>query len=85
MAWRAAGRRSMAFVLLNRYLDIADAVDEAGESGTGGGVMEATDFVGTDVPGDVALPGHHYCDEHTREEVRLAAWVVWAVGGCKAV
>ena len=64
-AWRAAGRLSMAFVLLNRYLDIEDALGEGG----GRGPLEAADFVGTDVPGDAPLPAQHYCGERQREEV----------------
>jgi hypothetical protein len=70
-AWRVAGRASMAFVLLNRYLDIADAVDEAadGGGGSGSGPLEAADFVGTDIPRDAPLPARHYADERLREEV----------------
>lgn len=30
MAWKAAGRHSMAFVILNRFLDIADAREDPG-------------------------------------------------------
>ncbi|KIZ07625.1 Intraflagellar transport protein [Monoraphidium neglectum] len=67
-AWRAAGRPSMAFVLLNRYLDIEDAADEAGGGGGAQLPLEGADFVGTDIPRDAPLPAHHYCDERTREE-----------------
>jgi intraflagellar transport protein 172 len=28
MAWKAAGRHSMAFVILNRFLDMADALED---------------------------------------------------------
>jgi hypothetical protein len=60
----------MAFVLLNRYLDLADAIDEAAEAGGAAGPLEAADFAATDIPWDVPLPAHHYCDEALREEVR---------------
>lgn len=68
MAWKAAGRPNMAFVLLNRFLDIADAVDES-EAGGGEALLEASDFVTTDIPRDAPLPAQHYCDERLREEV----------------
>ena len=32
LAWRDAGRHSMAFVMLNRYLDLSDAMDEPDSS-----------------------------------------------------
>lgn len=78
MAWRAAGRPSMAFVLLNRYLDIADAIDEGGQA-----PLEGADLVGTDIPRDAVLPSKHYCDERAREEVRccvgqLTLTTVWS-------
>jgi hypothetical protein len=45
-AWRAAGRPSMAFVMLNRYLDLADAQeDPAGTHSLA--QLENTDFAAT--------------------------------------
>ncbi|KAI8469208.1 MAG: intraflagellar protein IFT172 [Monoraphidium minutum] len=72
-AWRAAGRASMAFVLLNRYLDVEDALDEGGGGGGAGrdlSSLEGADFVGTDVPAAGPLPAQHYCGERLREEAR---------------
>jgi len=63
MAWKAAGQPGMAFVMLNRYLDLADAMEEGGE------VLENADFADTDVPYDVRLPESPYLDASAREEV----------------
>lgn len=69
MAWRAAGVASMAFVMLNRFLDLADAMEDP--SGGGLAQLESADWAGTDVPSDVALPQQAYASEAAREEVRL--------------
>jgi hypothetical protein len=60
-----------AFVYLNRYLDIADAIDDGDKSG-----IDHTDFKQSDIPGpqDVALPETHYLSETLRDEVR--DWVL---------
>ncbi|KAK9829656.1 hypothetical protein WJX72_007146 [[Myrmecia] bisecta] len=69
LAWKAAGRFSMAFVFLNRYLDLTEAMDEDDE-----GVIENADFAETDIPFDFHLPERHYASEERREEVR--DWVL---------
>ena len=63
MAWKAAGQLNMAFVLLNRYLDLADAVEEGAQ------MLENADFADTDVPFDAQLPDRSYVGESQREEV----------------
>ncbi len=61
----------MAFVMLNRYLDLADAIDEgAGADASGLHALDNADFAATDVPFDFALPARHCCGEAQREEVR---------------
>ena len=62
---------SMAFVLLNHYLDISEAIEEGDPS-----TIDNSDFVGTDIPApyDYALPKSQYLDETKREEVR--DWVL---------
>lgn len=45
MAWKAAGRHSMAFVILNRFLDMADALEDPGVHGLAD--LENADFVNT--------------------------------------
>lgn len=66
MAWKAAGNASMAFVMLNRYLDLADALEDPDANL---GQLENADFVNTDVPFDISLPEQPYGTEAAREEV----------------
>jgi len=58
---------SMAFVLLNHYLDISEAIEEGDAS-----MIDNSDFVGTDIPApfDYALPKVQFLDDDKREEVR---------------
>ena len=62
---------SMAFVLLNHYLDISEAIEEGDAS-----MIDNSDFVGTDIPApfDYALPKVQFLDDDKREEVR--DWVL---------
>lgn len=68
LACREMGWLSMAFVFLNRYLDLSEAIDE-GDAG----MIDNSDFVGTDIPSpyDFALPKEQWLDEDDREDVRL--------------
>lgn len=59
-----AGRSNMAFVFLNRYLDLAEAIDDADA-----GPLENADFVDTDIPFDFHIPSKHYVSEAKRQEV----------------
>jgi intraflagellar transport protein 172 len=70
MAWKAAGRPNMAFVLLNRFLDLADALEDPEADMS---QLENADFADTDVPFDVALPEAPYATEAAREEVRCVS------------
>lgn len=45
MAWNAAGRHSMAFVILNRFLDLADAQEDPGVHSLA--ELENADFAST--------------------------------------
>lgn len=45
MAWKAAGQHSMAFVILNRFLDMADAQDDPGVHSLAD--LENADFANT--------------------------------------
>lgn len=45
MAWKAAGRSSMAFVILNRFLDMADAQEDPAVHSLAD--LENADFVNT--------------------------------------
>jgi intraflagellar transport protein 172 len=61
-----AGRLNMAFVFLNRYLDLTEAIDDPDA-----GPLENADFVDTDVPFDFTIPDAHFITEPMREEVSL--------------
>jgi intraflagellar transport protein 172 len=72
----------MAFVVLNRFLDLADALDDPEADMS---QMENADFADTDVPFDVALPEGPYATEAAREEVRCqCACVASCVYACYA-
>ena len=59
-----AGRLNMAFVFLNRYLDLTEAMDDPDA-----GPLENADFANTDIPFDFHIPDTHYMPEAMREEV----------------
>ena len=71
IACRDTNDLSMAFVFLNHYLDLSEAIEEGDAT-----MIDNSDFVGTDIPApfDYALPKQQYLDEDTREEVR--DWVL---------
>lgn len=54
----------MAFVFMNRYLDLSEAMDDLDA-----GPLENADFVNTDIPYDFHIPDTHYVAEALREEV----------------
>ena len=70
MACREAKELSLAFVFLNRYLDITELMDEGGDASE----LDNVDFEDTDIPNDFPLPTQHFVEEATREEVR--DWVL---------
>lgn len=66
MACNQVGWESMAFVFLNRFLDLCDAIDDPENSSA----LDNVDFVGTDIPFEVSLPEEHWLSEEKCEEVR---------------
>lgn len=60
---------NMAFVFLNRYIDLADAIDE----GTGE-IMENNFIADTDIPNDVNLPETKFLSDDKHEEIKT--WVI---------
>ncbi|GAX77698.1 hypothetical protein CEUSTIGMA_g5141.t1 [Chlamydomonas eustigma] len=67
VAMRDAGRLNMAFVLLNRFLDLCDAMDEPDSTSA---ALENADFASTDIPFDFHIPQRAYVTEDQREDVR---------------
>ncbi len=65
-AWKDAGRLNMAFVMLNRFLDLCDAMDDPDSSAA---VIENADFADTDIPFDFHIPQRAYVHEDSREDV----------------
>ncbi|CAG9462268.1 unnamed protein product [Pedinophyceae sp. YPF-701] len=71
-AWRAAGRENMAFVFLNKLLDIYDAREE--QASGGDPALDMSDMVETDLPRVFELPEDSYLDDTEQEDVR--EWVL---------
>uniref|UniRef100_H3CIP1 Intraflagellar transport protein 172 homolog n=2 Tax=Tetraodon nigroviridis TaxID=99883 RepID=H3CIP1_TETNG len=69
LACKAVGWESMAFVFLNHFLDLCDAIDE-GTLDT----MDHSDFSDTDIPFEVPLPTKLCVTDAQREEIR--DWVL---------
>merc|ERR1719428_1133753 len=70
-----AGNINMAFFFLNRYLDIADAIEDPE-----GAAIDGSDFLETDIPSpyDLDLPEVHFSSEAQVEDIR--DWVLgWSM------
>uniref|UniRef100_A0A7S0YIK8 Intraflagellar transport protein n=1 Tax=Polytomella parva TaxID=51329 RepID=A0A7S0YIK8_9CHLO len=67
MAWKEAGRLSMAFVMLNRFLDLNDAMEDPDSSAA---MIENSDFQDTDVPFDFHIPERPHVPDRAREDAR---------------
>ena len=68
MAARGANRPEMAFVFLNHFLDLLDAIEEHDLN------VDHSDFVGTDIPYEVPLPSAPYYDQEVVEGVK--SWIL---------
>ncbi|KAH8278227.1 hypothetical protein KR044_002922 [Drosophila immigrans] len=68
---RQAGREAEAFVMLNHYLDVCEAIEEGS-----GNLVDHSDLAATDFPSSVPLPEdiHLKNEPHLHEEVR--EWVL---------
>uniref|UniRef100_H0ZWS4 Intraflagellar transport protein 172 homolog n=1 Tax=Taeniopygia guttata TaxID=59729 RepID=H0ZWS4_TAEGU len=69
MAAKAVSWENMAFVFLNHFLDLSDAIEEGNLDS-----LDHSDFQQTDIPFEVPLPAHQHVPEEQREEVR--DWVL---------
>jgi len=67
MACKALNELNMAFVLLNRYLDISEAIEDNEPNSSS---LDNSDFANTQIPYDFPLPGKQYLDDGEREQVR---------------
>ncbi|KAF5402479.1 Intraflagellar transport protein [Paragonimus heterotremus] len=71
MQCREMGWHSMAFVFLNRYLDLVEAIEDPDGSAD---ALDSTDFQGTDIPMEVPLPEEPYTTHEEHESVR--EWIL---------
>ncbi|KAK3595246.1 hypothetical protein CHS0354_010853 [Potamilus streckersoni] len=69
MMCRAVGWDNMAFVFLNRYLDIAEAIEEGSLD-----MLDHSDFQDTDIPFEIPLPEKLHLTSQQHEE--LKEWVL---------
>lgn len=69
---RALGWDSLAFVLLNRFLDVADLVEEESRDAA---ALDNTDFEGTDIPHEKLLIPDQPCVSNSQRE-QAKEWVL---------
>ncbi|CAH0547356.1 unnamed protein product [Brassicogethes aeneus] len=65
------GRLSEAFVFLNHYLDLCEAIEE-GE----GQLVDHSDLAQTDFPSSIPLPSHLYLSEDLKEHDSIREWIL---------
>ncbi|XP_053107178.1 intraflagellar transport protein 172 homolog isoform X2 [Hemicordylus capensis] len=68
-AAKGIGWENMAFIFLNRFLDLTDAIEEGSLD-----ALDHSDFQNTDIPFEVPLPARQHVSEEKREEIR--DWVL---------
>ncbi|KAM4693761.1 LOW QUALITY PROTEIN: intraflagellar transport protein 172 homolog [Discoglossus pictus] len=69
MAAKMMGWENSAFIFLNRFLDLVDAIEEGSLD-----ALDHSDFQDTDIPFEVPLPAKQHLPLEKREEVR--EWVL---------
>ncbi|XP_076029417.1 intraflagellar transport protein Oseg2 isoform X2 [Oratosquilla oratoria] len=69
MACREIGWENMAFVFLNRFLDLCEAIEEGSLN-----TLDHSDFIETDIPYEIPLPESMVIPEALREEAK--EWVL---------
>ncbi|VDP85645.1 unnamed protein product [Echinostoma caproni] len=70
---REIGWNSMAFVFLNHYLDLVEAIENPDSSADN---LDGSDFQGTDIPMEVPLPEEPYTTPEEHETIR--DWILTA-------
>jgi len=69
IAAKSVGWDNMAFVFLNRYLDLSEGIEEGSLD-----MLDNSDFADTDIPFEVPVPDKQHLPEEKREEVK--EWVL---------
>lgn len=71
MDMKKDGRISEAFVFLNHYLDLCEAIEE-GE----GQLVDHSDLVQTDFPSNIPIPSRMYLADDVKEHDDVREWVL---------
>lgn len=71
MDLRNANRESEAFVILNHYLDVCDAIEE--ESGN---LVDHTDLAATDFPSSVPIPAKLHLNNEEKRHKEIREWIL---------
>lgn len=71
MDLRSMNRECEAFVILNHYLDICEAIDE----GTGS-LVDHSDFTVTDFPASVPIPEHMHLQDDLKIHEEIREWIL---------
>lgn len=71
MDLRAEGRNSEAFVFLNHYLDICEAIEDEESQ-----LIDHTDLSQTDFPSNIPIPEQLYLNDDKDEHDRVREWVL---------
>lgn len=71
MDLRSMGRESEAFVMLNHYLDICEAIDEGS-----GNLVDHSDFTITDFPSSVPIPDHMHLKNDLKLHEEIREWIL---------
>lgn len=71
MDLRTVNRESEAFVLLNHYLDVCDAIEEGS-----GNLVDHSDLVATDFPSSVPIPPELHLKNETKLHEEVREWIL---------
>lgn len=71
MDLRTVGRESEAFVILNHYLDVCEAIDEGS-----GNLVDHSDFTVTDFPSSVPIPERMHLNDMLDVHEEIREWVL---------
>lgn len=71
MDLRTLNRESEAFVILNHYLDVCDAIDEGS-----GNLVDHSDFTCTDIPSSVPIPEEMHLKDEPKVHEEIREWIL---------
>lgn len=71
MDLRSLNRESEAFVILNHYLDVCEAIEEGS-----GNLVDHSDFTCTDIPSSVPIPERMHLQDETKLHEEIREWIL---------